>query len=408
MRKRISPGAIVLAVLFVLLVLLMANQPKEIDWNRDYTSQKNIPYGGEVTYRFFESMNAEKIQTVTVPVFTQLNNEYFSGRNYLFFNSVFDADEYDVEELLRFTAQGNVVFISAYQFSSFIQDTLDFGVEDIANVLITKDTTGKNIGEIEDLAENPAINFVNPNLRAKQDYVFRKCALNYCFTSFDTAKATVLGKNDAGKVNFIRMPFGKGEFFLHTVPDVFINYHAADKSTAPYIFKTFSYLPLRETFWDDYYKDGFKLEGEMRSVLFSYESLRVAYAILAAVTLLGFFFSIKRRQRIIPVIKPVSNTTLEFVEVVGTLYYHQRNTRDITHKKITYFLETIRTRFHVKTTIFDEEFIRKIAALSGVDEMKVKNLFYEIARLQAEGSRSETDLKLIEDLMWEFNSGSKR
>lgn len=407
MKKRISPGMIVLAVLFILLVLLMAYQPKELNWSRDYTSTKKIPYGGEVAWRFFNEINEGEVEQISIPAFSLLNNESFTARNYLIFNSVFHPDRYDVEELLRFTSEGNTVFISAYEFSDLFEDTLGFHVSDKVSLLM-EGKEGQDFQALDSLANSPVMNFVNPKLKSPQDFSFPKKAYNYCFSRFDTSVVTVLGRTREGDVNFVHMPYGKGGFYIHTVPDVFSNYFAAKPQTAPYVFRALSYLPPQDTFWDDYYKDGFRLNGESRSVLFSYESLRAAYAVLAGIAFLGFFFSLKRRQRIIPVLKPLANTTLEFVEAVGTLYYHQRNTADIMHKKITYFLESIRTRFFVKTTTFDDDFIRKITALSGVPYEEVHRLFYEIARMQHYSNFTDEDLKNLEEMTWEFNSKSKR
>lgn len=407
--KKINIGAVVLIVLFALLIYAASNAPKPLNESSDYTSGSEIPRGGKLVFDFYEDMQGLQPEKSQKPAYSLFNNGNYSKTSYIAFNSTFTPDKYDVEELLRFVQEGNTAFIAAYGFSDDLADTLRFGTGSMLTEAVAKDTTGQLTLKAVSLNSTPVINFVNPNLRRKTDFVYKeKWASNNAFITFDTTKCVVLGKNEQGYANFIRMPFGKGQIFLHTIPDVFSNYNVSDSLTAPYAFRAFSYLPKQRTIWDDYYKDGFTLGRDSRRVILADESLRTAYLIIAALLVLWIIFGARRRQRIIPIVKPLQNTTLEFVEVVGTLYYHQHNTADIMHKKITYFLESIRTRFYIRTQVFDDHFMMRVAALSGVSELQVRELFGEIGRLQHYMTVQDSDLKRLEQLMWEFNKISKR
>ena len=61
-----------------------------------------------------------------------------------------------------------------------------------------------------------------------------------------------------GNVNFLRIKYGEGNFFLNTVPLAFTNYHLLNSDNNEYVYKALSHLPVQQTFWDDYYKDGNK------------------------------------------------------------------------------------------------------------------------------------------------------
>ena len=52
-------------------------------------------------------------------------------------------------------------------------------------------------------------------------------------------------------------------------------------------------------------------------------------------------FNAKRRQRVVPIINPLPNTTLDFTKTIGNLYYQEGNHQNIVDKKIIYFLEKI-------------------------------------------------------------------
>src|SRR5579871_5141807 len=92
-------------------------------------------------------------------------------------------------------------------------------------------------------------------------------------------------------------------------------------------------------------------------VLFLNRYLKWAYRIALITVIIFVFFEIKRRQRIIPVIEPLRNSTLDFVRTVGGVYFHQHNNKNIAEKKIQYFFEFIRSHFYLSTVYLDDEFI---------------------------------------------------
>ena len=58
-------------------------------------------------------------------------------------------------------------------------------------------------------------------------------------------------------------------------------------------------------------------------------------------------FTVRRHQRVIPVVKTLDNKSLEFVQLIGTLYYQQHDNTDLVRKKFIYFAETLRERLMV-------------------------------------------------------------
>jgi hypothetical protein len=70
-------------------------------------------------------------------------------------------------------------------------------------------------------------------------------------------------------------------------------------------------------------------------------------------------FEGKRRQRIIPIIEPPRNTSLEFVQTIGDLYYQHQDHADLAHKKIHYLLTYLRQRFGLKTQDLHEAYLRE-------------------------------------------------
>ena len=93
--------------------------------------------------------------------------------------------------------------------------------------------------------------------------------------------------------------------------------------------------------------------------------------VLAAGALYLLFRS-KREQRAIPVVRPPENRTLEFVAVVGSLYYKEREHAAIARKRVAYFLEEARGAYRLDTETLDEEFARLLSERSGVELEKAQ------------------------------------
>jgi hypothetical protein len=86
-------------------------------------------------------------------------------------------------------------------------------------------------------------------------------------------------------------------------------------------------------------------------------------------------FEAKRKQRIIPVIRPLPNTTVQFVATIGNLYFQHGDHKNIADKKINFLLEQIRSRYFIPTNKLDDTFILLLAQKSGKPEREVIELF---------------------------------
>ena len=71
---------------------------------------------------------------------------------------------------------------------------------------------------------------------------------------------------------------------------------------------------------------------------------------------------------------PPENTSLEFVETIGRLYFQQKNHSDLAKKKIIFFKEFLRTSFYIGTSQLNQESAKKVSMRSGIPEDKIKSL----------------------------------
>jgi hypothetical protein len=85
-------------------------------------------------------------------------------------------------------------------------------------------------------------------------------------------------------------------------------------------------------------------------------------------------FEMKRRQRIIPVIRPLANTTVEFIHTIGNLYFQSGAHKNIAEKKINFFMDQLRSKYWVNTSHLDESFATTLSKKTGKSEEESRSL----------------------------------
>ena len=86
-----------------------------------------------------------------------------------------------------------------------------------------------------------------------------------------------------------------------------------------------SWLPTgRPVWWDEYQKQGRAGEQSLLRVVLAHPALKTAYYLLLLGGLLLALVEARRRQRIIPTLRPLPNTTLLFTRTVADLYRQAR------------------------------------------------------------------------------------
>ncbi|MBB6273200.1 hypothetical protein HDF26_003660 [Pedobacter cryoconitis] len=368
------------ATALILYLVAQYYKPKATDWSPSYLKEDKIPYGLYILNHEKTAIFPEAVfKTSRLPVYNTLKNNSYQNTSYLFIAGNLKFDRLDYQELVKFMARGNQVFMAAFDLGKLLNDTLKLEI---------------NNNFIPRLKSEP-INFVNPSLKSKQGYVFEKGIGDQYFSRVDSSRCTVLGRNGKGDVNFVKYAFGKGALYILPNPQLLTNYGLLNPAGAAYTAKALSYLQKTETLiWDEYNTAGTSDNGSILSVFLKYDQFRWAYYLSLTGLLIFVIYEIKRRQRIIPVLLPLKNSSADFVKVVGKVYYQERDNQDIAQKKINYFLEFIRLTYRLKTLKTDGELASSLILISGVQEETVRELFSVINGIQS--GNKVTDLLLIE------------
>lgn len=386
----------VLLVLFALLVWVEYNSPKPVDWRRTYMMQDKIPFGCNAFYRLVgEDIYKDKTEKQSQTPFNVLATMPNKKIGYVFINNNLAPAALDCKYLFDFVKEGNTVLLAANSFNSQLTDT--FKIETAYDYNLLNDTTKKL-----------AFNFCNPKLKAKKSYAYSKSIDYSYFKSFDTSKVSVLATTIDSNAIFIKAPCGKGNFYFLSLPDIYTNYFVVNDPNREAAYKTLSYVNADQIWWDEYYKSFNIKQGSGLQFIFGNDSLYAAY-LLAGIALLVFMvFGLKRKQKAIPIVEPLQNTTLQFVEVVGSVYYNTKNHKIIAEEKINSFCEFVRTKFSLPGRNFDADGLLRISKLSTIPLEEINKLFKLINHILAQTSITEKELIELNHLIETFHKQNKR
>lgn len=390
-KSKIIIGVFVAVLIGIIVTEIV--RPKPLNWNPSYTAGDKIPFGCYVLFNELPTLFPnQEVTSVDRTLYEVLSNlDTVSKSNYLIVNNGISLDKEEYDQLLAYTARGNDVFIASSYFGGYLSDTLNLQVD--ASYNIREDTV--------------ALSLTNSKFEI-QKFPYTKGMYNQHFSSVDTLNTTILGhvnyneetfslKGDAEnstqkRPNFVKVKFGKGHFYLNTTPLAFTNFYMLG-GNQEYVANSFSYLKNHETlFWDNYKKSGrVIIDSPMRFVL-NQTSLKWAYYLTLLGVLLFFIFKTKREQRIIPVIEPLENSSVEFARTVGSLYYQHKDYSNLISKKVNYFLQYIRSHYYIDTTVLNEKTNKDLAAKAGKPLGDVKALIDLIQHLKNKSQHTEQDL----------------
>lgn len=380
------------SVLLLGYLLVQYNRPKAVNWDQTLRKSDKIPYGTYVLHgQLTEIYPRADVINTNKSAYEIFQDSVTRPGNYLMIAKSVSIGKNDFKQMLKYIKAGNSVFISAMDIDGFIADTLKVRIQS---------EYGKN---------TPTLNFTNPQLNKKDGFEFDNSISNDYFAKFDRTKAIVLAKNQNGNAAYLRYTYGKGNLYLFANPLTLSNYGILNAKGGGYGAIALSYLPMaKNVYWDQYQNHDIDTDQSELRVLFEYPALQWAYYLAIISLLLFVAYEVKRRQRIIPVIEPLKNASLEFVKVVGKVYYEQRDNNNIAAKKILYFSEHIRTTFGIKMGDYQPPFIKAFADKTGVEYALAEKLINHIGFLSGKEVIMDHELIVLNQLIEKFyiQSGS--
>jgi hypothetical protein len=220
----------------------------------------------------------------------------------------------------------------------------------------------------------------------------------------DTPKSIlrkVISYNADGKPDGWQTKVGSGELILLANAEAFSNYFLLTGNNYQYALGILSYLPeyIEKIYYDEFYRRNTSRQPEDRSIfdaILSQPALRWAFWIILAILALAILTNLFRKQRMIPVRVPNTNTTVAFTETIARLYYNQKDNTNIAQKMIRHFLEHIRSVYYLPHQKLDSEFAVLLAGKTNQPVPKTERL---VQRMQA----IMNGMEVSDDMLLELN-----
>lgn len=439
-------------VLFVLFCLLQVNLPKKFVWSPTFSHVDKQPLGCFV----FDSVLTQSLPNgyhVTKKTFFQLDQEHAKEKiSVLMVVDQQNLKQLDVKYLCNIARRGGKVMVVASSsfddgrnadtvvvdelertFKVRIEDGRYFSLRGILAGLKAHDndmydTIYWNNRETM-YAAQPYRMFYNmvggtlfvdsvPKVKrlaytlSTAGYDYRHDSLYVGdFTSFDTIvdEKERIERIDTFAIKKISVavsvPYGKGEVIFVSSPLLFTNYGMLEGNTFVYIFRLMSYLadlPVYRT--EAYVKTDAMLVAEQSPFreFIKRPPLRWALYLALLGVVLFMIFTARRRQRVIPIMSKPANRSLEFIQLIGTLYYQRKDHVDLVRKKFKLFAEELRKTAGVDISDVntdDREYLL-LAEKTGMNSDRLKKVIRQIRLvLHSEGNISVEEMRSLIDAM---------
>jgi hypothetical protein len=348
-------------MLLLSLASCQLNRVKQIDRRITLKRRDKLPYGTKVAYDGLSYLFPNStISSNSKPLSGLSSSE--GKKAYLIIVGAMDPSPADINSLLDFVGEGNHVFISARRYGDSLLHTL--GVKASYGYL--------SDGPMDSLR----LSVVQPVTADSLSFSYPGDSFDGWVDVFDPQYTTVLGRDHLGRPNFIRFAYkGGGTLYLHFAPLAFSNFFLLHKKNIAYYQDALSYLPatVEEVVWDDYFTVSHRSWSALDYILGN-KSLAAALGLLLLLLLLIYLIESKRRQRPIPVIQPLQNTSLDFVRTIGRLYFQRRDNHNLASKMVTHFQDMVRTRYNLTTSALDEELVNRLAHRAGYQQEALSRL----------------------------------
>ncbi len=306
---------------------------------------------------------------------------YQAGQGYFIVAPYVDFSESELEVVKSFVQGGNVLFISAY----FLGDELEKWLEvEFNHMFGSRNNKDSMLMLDKDFLNYPAF-YLGP--------VWTSYISKYDSTLTDFQ---ILSKYRSDHVSSISFKKGDGYVVLHAQPFMFTNYHLIKKRTKAYSELFFSSLPgpLHTIFWDEYSKSSTTREMQPLRYVMSQPPLRNAFWWALAGLIILVLFSFKRKQRVIPVLEPLVNNSMDMARTVSDMYYFSKKNEVMAKKKIAHWLEFLRTRYNILPGLAPEVFWQSVKMRSGMQGEKVEQLQVMFDKYR-NGEEKISDMELI-------------
>lgn len=336
----------------LLLVAGCSNQKESYEVNEQYTlrTNDNRPFGASLiknlTSKIFKGQNNEVNRR---PFNTWHEKEKKSAvvqkdQVYVLLSPGVIAWESEVEAMKEFVERGNTLLLATDQINKEMEEKLALRIIDDATLLPFMPTPPMRDTWLQF--------FDTARLSDRQFSYFYFPMANRLSAGSQYQSVHTLSTNDAGRPSALRIRMGRGQLIVATNARSFSNYFLLSNNNLHYLLGLYAYLPSYPSriVWDDFYCRNLYRQPEdysILSALLSIPALRWAFWILVVAGMLWVLSNLRRKQKMIPVLAPNTNSTVSFVQTIAQLYYNKGDHANIARKIMAHLSDQLRSRFYL-------------------------------------------------------------
>lgn len=347
MNKTFKIYAVIFIIIMVILALLEVNKKEVTDWRKNFDSNEKSPFGLFVFNKESKDLFKNQLKKIAETPYEYYNENKKQSHNILIIEKEIDRASW--RSILNEVSKGSDAMLIAGRIPKEISDSIGFYASQISfedqNVLKLTDKKYQNdFINLDKFPSGRGFSYVKPGVEIL---------------------GKTVEKNNTDQANFIKVKLGKGNIFVHSEPLFLTNYYLLKPGNIRYAQDVFSYLNDKETVWFVEAADAKASSRFFMRFILSKPALKYAWWVFLGGMILFIFFNAKRKQRIVPVIEPLKNTSVEFVKSIGNLYLQEGDFHDMMAKKAQYFLNKVRMDLLIDTQNLDNEFAKKLQLKTG-------------------------------------------
>lgn len=407
---------ILVGVIALIIFLAYHFMTITFNWEQTYSSKDNNPLGGAL---FDKVMGKTLPNGYEVAGYSQNNDSlYATGCNILF---VYDASyNREMRDTLfqSIRERGTKAIISTHNVRFFLDNLIKDTIFDYKRAsfdgykTLRKELYSKNLNATVNWLGNDSIyspykfklhkEVVNLSCAVKKElsdlviatveYKKEKSLEDRITEEIDKIITVENGKGGNKKLEeeeYIRaiafkIKMGKGELYVVSCPLLFCNIAVRSKDISPLTLRLINQIADKKIVRIDP-RNRFLGANRKSPLRYMTEqpALRASLYIVIIASLLLIIFTVKRRQRAIPIIKEPENKHLDFIHKVAELYRNEPNQYDIVRIKYNLLVEHLirNEQIDIREVNTDKENFIYISEVSGIEFETISRRLKEIRQI---------------------------
>lgn len=316
-------------LLFLLLVFLSEyRMPKHFRWEPTFSHNDKQPFGCYVLDSVL-SASLPQGYTVNRQTLYQMRN-LKQPHGIVVLADELSMSKTDVNSVLTLAEKGHRLLLVTNSCGQLLEDTLRCHTYQRGSTMPLVEYAKKGFGR-------DTIEWLADHRYDRREYRFYPQLLSSELHP-DSCSCRLLSASECHKtdsdttyscIKAVRFTIGKGSITWACTPLVFTNFGILDANNHEYIFRLLSEMGGLLVIRTEAYVAAVQAaEQTPLRFIISQRPLRWALYLSLLVVLLSMIFGFRRRQRVIPVVEKPQNHLLEFVQLIGTLYYQRHDCRD--------------------------------------------------------------------------------